>query len=327
MTKKKNLAWKILGIIFGIIILVIIGFGIYLKAFLPAIPLEDITVNVTPERIDHGAYLANHVMVCMDCHSVRDWQKFSGPVKPGTEGRGGEKFTKEMGFPGNYYAPNITPFNLKGWSDGEIYRAITAGVNKQGKALFPIMPYSGYGTLDREDIYDVIAYLRELPSVENTMPPSESGFPMNFIINMIPKPGIPAARPGTDDLLRYGEYTTRAGGCIDCHTRMEGGKHVPGVEFAGGQEFPLGRIIITSANITPDKGTGIGNWTEESFIARFKVYDPAGFAPPDIPEGAFNTLMPWTMYAGMDTLDLKAIYAYLMTVKPVENKVVLFRQK
>jgi len=327
MKKKKHLFWKILGAIVGIVILVIIGFGIYLKTALPSIPVEDITVAVTPERVERGAYLANHVMVCIDCHSGRDYTKFSGPILQGTEGGGGEAFSEELGFPGNYYAPNITPYNLKSWTDGEIYRAITSGVTKEGQAMFPIMPYPAYGTLDREDIYCVIAYLRSLPEIEKTTPESESNFPMNFIINMIPKPATPGTMPDTTDLLKYGEYLTTAGGCVDCHTQMKDGRLIEEMRFGGGQEFPLERIYVTSANITPDKATGIGNWAEETFIARFRAYDLSWYSPHEVPEGGFNTIMPWTMYARMDTTDLQAIYTYLMSVKPIENRVVLFREK
>ena len=42
--------------------------------------------------IARGDYLANHVAPCMDCHSKRDFTKFSGPIVPGTEGMGGEEF-------------------------------------------------------------------------------------------------------------------------------------------------------------------------------------------------------------------------------------------
>jgi len=325
--KKKNIIWKILGAIVGVVILAIIVIGIYMKTALPDVPVKEINVEVIPERIAHGDYLANHVMVCIDCHSIRDWKRFSAPIVAGTEAGGGEAFTEEMGLPGNYYAPNITPFNLKGWSDGEIYRAITSGVTKEGEAIFPIMPYHAYGSLDDEDIYDVIAYLRSLPDVENTVQESESNFPMNFIINLIPKEGTPGIRPNTSDLLKYGEYMTTSAACADCHTPLKDGKPVPEMRFAGGQEFKMEGTVVSSLNITPDKVTGIGKWTEEAFLARFKAYDPATYMPHDVRENGFNTAMPWTMYAAMDTLDLRAIYAYLMSLKPIENKVVLFRDK
>jgi hypothetical protein len=323
--KKKHIFWKIAGGIVGVFVLVVIGLAIYLKTALPDIPVENITVNVTAERVERGAYLANHVMVCIDCHSTRDYGKFSGPIVSGTEGGGGEAFTRELGFPGNYYASNITPYNLESWSDGEIYRAITAGVTKDNRALFPIMPYPSYGTLDLEDIFSVIAYLRTLPAVEKKTQVSESDFPMNFIIHMIPKVATPGTRPDTTDFLKYGEYMVTASGCVGCHTQMKQGKIIEAMKFAGGLEFPMGEIMVASANITPDKATGIGNWTEEAFIARFKAYDLSTFAPFEVPEGGFNSIMPWTMYAGMDTTDLRAIYTYLMSVKPIENRVVLFK--
>lgn len=87
------------------------------------------------------------------------------PVRCNTEPweKGGEFFGPDLGFPGEFYSRNLTPANLRGWTDGEIFRAITAGVNKEGEALFPVMPYRNYSKMDKEDIYDIIAYLRTLP--------------------------------------------------------------------------------------------------------------------------------------------------------------------
>ncbi|MGN6542716.1 MAG: cytochrome C, partial [Ginsengibacter sp.] len=74
------------------------------------------------------------------------------------------------------------------------------------------------------------------------------------------------------------------------------------------------------ANITPDKETGIGTWTAEQFVTRFKTYsNPANIAEMGATD--VNTIMPWTMFAGMDTSDLRSIYAYLQTVKPIKNHV------
>ena len=97
------------------------------------------------------------------------------------------------------------------------------------------------------------------------------------------------------------------------------------MEFAGGFEFPLPTGgIVRSANITPDKETGIGNWTETDFVNRFKTYADTAYKPKTISAGEFNTMMPWTMYCTMNPEDLKAIYAWLRTVKPVNNRVVKF---
>ena len=82
--------------------------------------------------------------------------------------------------------------------------------------------------------------------------------------------------------------------------------------------------VVRSANITPDAETGIAKWTEEMFVNRFKSYTDSTYKPADIKPGEFNTVMPWTMYGNMKTEDLKAIYAYLRTVKPVKNEVEKF---
>ena len=95
--------------------------------------------------------------------------------------------------------------------------------------------------------------------------------------------------------------------------------------MAGGFAFPLvSGGVVRSANITPNKETGIGNWTEEAFLARFKIYADTSYKPNSINKGDFNTIMPWMMYSTMKKTDLMAIFAYLMTVTPVYNKVEKF---
>ena len=63
-----------------------------------------------------------------------------------------------MGMPGQYFPSNITPAGLGDWTDGEVFRAITAGVSRDGKSLFPVMPYHYYGKMDREDIYSIMSW-------------------------------------------------------------------------------------------------------------------------------------------------------------------------
>ena len=99
---------KIIAIVL-LLLFIIIAIGIsYLKFALPNVSKAPIiTIELTPERIAHGKYLANHVTVCMDCHSTRDWNKFSGPITDGTLGKGGEYFGPEFDFPGKFYSKNI----------------------------------------------------------------------------------------------------------------------------------------------------------------------------------------------------------------------------
>jgi mono/diheme cytochrome c family protein len=322
---KKNKLWKILGfIILGIVVLVFAVIG-YIVRFQPRIPLMDIKITATAAQIERGNYLAHHVTVCIDCHSTRDWTKFSGPVTPGTEGKGGEMFNQALGFPGSFVSANITPYHLSGWSDGEIYRAITSGVGKGTRPFFPVMPYPYYGQLDTDDIYAIIAYIRSLQPIPFDPPASVADFPMNIILHMIPSAAHPAKAPLPSDSLLYGKYLVLAGGCIECHTEADSkGKLIQGMEFAGGREFQMPWGIIRSANITSDPETGIGKFTPQVFINRFKAYDPSINKLASVKNNDFNTIMPWSMYAGMTTSDLSSIFRYLHTLKPVRNLVVKF---
>lgn len=313
---------KVLLTILIVIVIAVLGIGTYVKVALPNVgAAPDLKIDATPERIAHGEYLANHVSLCIDCHSTRDWSVFSGPLVPGTIGKGGEYFGKEAGFPGSFYSRNITPFNLKSWTDGQIFRAITTGVSKDGSALFPVMPYEYYGRMDKEDIYDIIAYIRSLQPIDFKQPARTVDFPFNFILNTIPHKANLVTKPPKTDTLKYGAYMANAAACMECHTPENNGKIIASKAFTGGRKFDLPGMTLYSANITPDVNTGIGAWSAEQFVTRFKAYnDPANLAKVT-PEHPDQTVMPWSMYAGMDSTDLVAIFKYLKTLKPVNNKV------
>lgn len=324
---KRILKWFF--VLLAIIIIAIAGLLSYVKFGLPNLKsAEDLKIEYTPERIQRGEYLANHVTLCVDCHTRRDYSRFAGPVNRAELGAGGELFGRQMNFPGNFYSANITPYYLKDWTDGELFRTITTGMTRDGRALFALMPYHSYGQLDREDIYSVIAYIRTLKPIESTVPPSEADFPMNFIINTMPREASFTTRPPEEDLINYGKYVFTAAACNDCHTRTVNGEPVPGMHLAGGFEFPMpNKTIVRSANITPDMETGIGKWTEAEFIQRFKKYSDSTFTPQPVAEGEFQTVMPWLFFTGMKETDLRALYAYLKTIPPVQNKVTITEQR
>ncbi|MCS5490350.1 c-type cytochrome [Algoriphagus limi] len=322
-----NKLFKVFSWVLGaLIILLLIGF-VYIQMAFPSVsPAEELTIDYTQERIERGAYLANHVTVCMDCHSARDFSLFSGPPTPGTLGRGGDRFDHSMGFPGVFYAKNITPTGISDYTDGELYRVITTGVTNDGRAMFPLMPYLYYGKMDPEDIYDIIAYIRSLDPISSEIPDSEADFPVSLILKTIPKDGEPQKRPSPSDQVAYGGYLVNASGCIECHTPVdEQGMIIPDKAFSGGRQFqfPDGSVVASS-NITTDTETGIGNWTSEQFVQRFKQYTDSSYLTKKVQPGEFNSIMPWTMYAGMKTEDLEAIYAYLQTLSPQSNRVVRF---
>lgn len=315
---------KVVGYLAGIFLAITALALVYVKTMLPSVgDAPDLKVEINDKRMERGKYLANHVMVCMDCHSKRNWNEFSGPLLSGTEGMGGEVFDQKFGFPGKYVASNITPANLSSWTDGEIFRAITAGVSKDGRALFPVMPHQNFGRLDEEDIKCVIAYLRTLKPIDNQTAQSVSDFPMNFIINTIPKKADLRPMPDASNLIAYGKYLATAASCFDCHTKQEKGKFI-GAPYAGGMEFPFpDGSIVRSMNITPH-ASGIGNWTGEQFVQRFKAYGDSTYVSPPVKPGDFQSTMPWTMYAQMSEPDLQAIYTYLRSIEPVNNPVERF---
>lgn len=309
-----------------VVILILSGFA-FLEWNYPKVgPAPDLTIHATPAMIEHGRYLANHVTPCMDCHSKRDWNVFAAPVEPGTFGMGGEKFdNKNAGVPGTIYAPNITPAGIGKWTDGEIYRTITTGVTKEGKVLFPIMPYQAFGKMDPYDVKSIIAYIRTLKPIDRTVRASKIDFPMNLIMRTIPQNAHPEKKPEPSDSLAYGKYLVTIAACSDCHTPMVKGQPIDSLTFAGGFKFrlPTGGVV-ESANITPDSATGIGSWSEHTFVDAFKKFDVPTDSLKMVGHNHYNTVMPWTFFAGLNISDLRSIYQYLKTLKPVHHKVTQF---
>lgn len=314
---------KVLLALIVLVVVAVIGIYIYLSQFLPNVgPAPEITIEATPERLERGKYLAENVMLCMACHGERDVELFGQPVNEASYGKGGFEFPAPFG---TLRVPNITPAAIGDWTDGEILRATVSGVNKDGKALFPIMPWHQYAVASEEDIYSLIAFLRSVPPIENEVARSEINFPLNLIMNTMPKRADLSknVRPDGSDMVALGKYMLTIGACQDCHTPMDDkGAWLDGMYLAGGNTFPVptGGMAV-SLNITPDKETGIGNMTEEEFVHLFKKYADTAYVHKQVAPGEFNTEMPWHSYAKMDTLDIRAIYAYLMSVPPINNKV------
>ncbi len=145
---------------------------------------------------------------------------------------------------------------------------------------------------------------------------------------------------------KHGEYLAGMGGCNDCHTpkvmgpkgpvpnpaRLLSGHQAdtklpdlpPGL-FAPGKWGGITTGDMTAwvgpwgtsfaANLTPDPATGIGSWTEATFLRAMRTGKHMGAGRDILPP------MPWFNLAGMSDKDLKDLFAYLHTVKPVVNKV------
>lgn len=311
----------------GLVGSIVVAAGLFVAYFFvryPDVPAaEDLRVPATPERLARGRYLVESVSGCVVCHSDRDFGKYSGPVVEGTKGKGGQRF----GYgpePFVLYAKNITPAGLEQWTDGELLRAITTGVTRDGTPLFPLMPYPRYARMAREDVEAIVAYIRTLPPTPaEPLPARHLDFPLPLVVRTLPAAASHQALPPASDRVAYGQYLANAAVCADCHTPIDDqGAALPGMDFAGGTPFmPEGVGLVRSANLTPDAVTGIGSWTEEQFVDKFLAYRGAPARPLAGAERLENTEMPWTYYANMHDEDLGAIYAYLRSLKPIVNRV------
>ncbi|MEZ5355363.1 MAG: c-type cytochrome [Bryobacteraceae bacterium] len=293
-------------------LLAIVAAGaVYVATHKPAQrPVTDLVIARTPERLARGEYLARNVSACLHCHTDREEGARNHPAK-GPEGAGGHCFTPEMGFPGHVCAANITSSKTAGigaWSDDEILRAIREGVSKDGRALFPIMPYSAYRSLPDEDAYAIVAYLRTLAPEESKTPPAKIDFPVSFFIERVPRPVTePVAPVAPSDPLAYGKHMATIAGCSTCH----------GEDFSGGEEFPLRQGVVRASNITP--GTDLVPEEADAFVRIFHAY-ANGELPPGV-SASDHTVMPWNVYAGMREDDLRAIHAYLRSLPAVKKQV------
>jgi mono/diheme cytochrome c family protein len=118
--------------------------------------------------------------------------------------------------------------------------------------------------------------------------------------------GVPAALAQAS-LVERGEYLTKAADCTACHTKPDGQKYGGGLAF----NLPFGTLYST--NITPDKETGIGDYSDQDFlnaVQRGIRRDGARLYPA----------MPSTSYSYMTAADVLAIKAYLFSLSPVHSR-------
>jgi hypothetical protein len=280
---------------------------------------------LTPAQ--RGDYLVNAVLSCRGCHTpltatgAPDLTKaFSGrtcfldTMPPADNGMGCVN------------SRNLTNHEtgLKNLTDAQIKKALTQGVRANGKILHSAMEYWTYGPmLTSADQDAIIAYLRTIPGIDNTVPPNEP--PFDNITNATPPlsdSDLPPAG-GTGDTLasaKRGRYLSVA--CLGCHTpvltppvpRPADVAHA----FQGGRRF-LGVAVqpsgVDSANLTPH-ATGLGGWTVADVVRALKEgkdNEGVGICPP-MPSGmaGFNRL------TDADATDLAN---YFLNLAPVDHAI------
>ena len=259
--------------------------------------------------VARGKYLVEGPVACGNCHTQRgpDFRSLKKGVLAG-----GHPFVE----PGLFesFSRNITPDKDTGigtWTDAQIVRAIREGVSKEGETLGPPMPFYMYNRMADDDVKAIVAYLRTVKPVHNEVKASA------FKIPLKPEPaakGLPA--PPRTDKVAYGEYiATALAHCLDCHTPMVGPvSDQANQKGAGGLEIQLPGVTLRTRNITPDKETGIGTWTDAE-IKRAITQGVSKDGRKLIP------LMPFPYFKNMTADDIDAVVAYLRTLKPVTKKI------
>lgn len=310
---KKVFKWA------GVILLLLIVGVCIITAFRQNLkfdaPYPAIQASKDSAVIARGKYLVFSSAHCADCHAEVGTEQL---VNEGKEVplQGGRPFVLPIGL---VYSKNITPdaTGIGNMSDETIARSLRYGVGYDGRALLDFMPF--HNTSD-EDLTAIISYLRTLQPVKNEVPGKQLNLLGRFVTAFLIKPVGPSGEVmksvKIDSTAEYGKYLAGSvANCRGCHTNRDlmTGAFI-GPEYAGG--FKMESIIdpknysCVTPNLTPDKETGhIYAWTEEIFVQRMR----AG-------KRIQHSAMPWGPFSRMSDKEIKAIYKYLKTLKPVMNK-------
>jgi len=268
--------------------------------------------RATPQRLARGKYLAN-LAHCFDCHSERDAK---GNQVANMRGAGRVLPAEESNIPSPFFlvCPNITPDRKTGaglWSDQQFVRAIREGIGHDGRILHKTMPYWNLRYLTDEDLASIIVFLRSIPAVYHVLP--KRNLAEQPVIDWRPEVQPPPLSSDASATARHGEYLVRIAACTGCHTTADAqNRPVPGMLFGGGRVFVRPWGTAASANLTRDP-SGIGYYDEAQFIRTIRT-GHVGARP-------LNRTMPYPLYGNLNDEDLKAIFAYLRTLPPVQHRV------
>jgi mono/diheme cytochrome c family protein len=266
-----------------------------LLAFAPVTARAD----AQSDLVARGEYVTR-VADCASCHTAPGGQRFVG----------GRSFALQFGV---LYSTNITPDHttgISGYSDDEWVRMLHEGVGRGGKRLYPVMPYTSYTEMTRDDALAVKAYLMSLTPVRATWPENQISFPFNqrwgvFFWNLLNNPD----RRFQADSSKSAEYNRGAylvdalGHCGECHTPrnfMMGLKRSK--KFAGAEQ-----VGWLAYNLTSDHTSGLGNWSDADLEQYLSTGHADGHGPAS---GPMAEVVEFSLRY-LTTEDIRAVVTYI----------------
>jgi mono/diheme cytochrome c family protein len=251
--------------------------------------------------------------ICAGCHYDRTAHKFIGT-----------QIHEVPGIVGKVYAANLTHSKSHGvlsrYSDAELKYLLKTGIARDGRFI----PYMLRPNMADQDLNDMIVYLRsDAPAVaaaDTTIGITHFTLVGKMAMNMMAKP-LPyktgMKRPAENDSIAAGRYLVDNIGCFHCHSKSLTKLNYLNPEqskgyMAGGIRFktPVG-VDIYAANLTPDKQTGIGNYSRLQFRKAVKDGEsPSGKLHPPMPE-----------FKKLNDRDIDLMYAYLQAIPAKYHKV------
>ena len=269
-------------------------------------PYPLIKVSTDSAIIARGKHLVFSSAHCINCHSNKNPDSLIA-LGQDIPLSGGVLF--DVGI-AKIYSKNITPDKETGigrYTDEEIARVLRYGVHPDGSPVLDFMPF--HNTSD-EDLTAIISYLRAQKPVRNVIPENRYSVMGKVVRAFLIKPvgpdgDVPKAVK-RDTTAAYGKYlAVNVAECNGCHTKRDLAGKFTGESFAGGNEIEG----FVTPNLTPDASGRIYNWSQQNFIDRFRM----GKLYPNSP-------MPWNSFKRMTDDELKAIYKFLRSTKPVKTE-------
>lgn len=305
-------ALKIIGIVFGILIILILGFAAFVNFTespdYSSVEIPNLKVELTPEKIERGEKIVHSA--CWNCHSN------NGIL----EGKYFNDLGAENSF-GPFYTSNITQHKTAGignYTDGELYRLLRTGVRKNGQLNSVVMP--SWLNCSDEDIHCIIAYLR---SDKKAVQPSEKVHPAhqkNFLEKALRKlvfrpyeyqKSYPE-NPPLKDSIAYGKYLVDSEAlCFACHS-----ENIETANFltpeatpnylGGGYTFLTKEHEVKVPSIKMDGQSDVSKWSEAEFIDAVKNGNRANKP---------SYLFPMHPFAHLTEKEVATIYHYLKSIK------------